>query len=157
MFVSVLISLLLFAISGPTPAPEQTLTPPHGDPHCWDHAMTQYAMDVCASKNAHDADAAMNAVYDQLLKRAPNAEARKKLEAAQSAWLAFRKAEIDAKYPADDKQRYGTVFPMCADLDIARLTDERTRELKEMLLTHEGDACGGAYLTGSHYKRSGTP
>ena len=147
MFVSVLISLLLFVTSGATPTPVPTLAPPHGDPHCWDRAMTQYAMDVCASKNAHDADAAMNAVYDQLLKRAANADARKKLVAAQAAWIAFRKAEIDAKYPADDKQTYGTVFPMCADLDIARLTDERTRELKEMLLTHEANVCGGAYLS----------
>lgn len=145
MVVSVLTSLLLFVGTLATPTPEPTLAPPHGDPHCWDRAMTQYAMDVCASKNAHDADAAMNAVFDQLLKRAPDAEARKKLVAAQAAWLAFRKAEIEAKYPADDKQTYGSVFPMCADLDIARLTDERTNELKEMLLTHEGNVCGGAY------------
>ena len=145
MFVSVLMSLLLFATSGSTPTPQSTLTQPHGDPHCWDKAMTQYAMDVCASKNAHDADAAMNAAYDQLLKRAPNAEARKKLKAAQSAWLAFRSAELAAKYPADDKQSmYGTIYPMCFDLDYVALTNARTTELDKLLFHKEGDICGYA-------------
>jgi uncharacterized protein YecT (DUF1311 family) len=93
MFVSVLMSSIVLLGFGPTPAPQQTLTPPHGDPHCWDRALTQRAMDVCASENVHDADAAMNAAFQQLLKRAHDADARKKLEAAQTAWRAFRKAQ----------------------------------------------------------------
>jgi uncharacterized protein YecT (DUF1311 family) len=141
------ISVLIAIISLASPTPQSTLTPPHGDSHCWDRAMTQFAMDVCASKNAHDADAAMNVVYEQLLKRAPDAEARKKLESAQNAWLAYRKAELAAKYPADDKMKYGTVYPMCFDLDIVTMTNARTAELKELLVTREGNVCAGGYAT----------
>jgi len=149
MFVSVLISLLLFVISGPTPAPEQTLSPPHGDPHCWDHAMTDPAMQHCASENARDADEAMNVAFQQLLKRAPDAAARKKLQTAQTAWMAYRKAELAAKYPADNawlgERKYGTVWEMCSELDYVEMTRTRIAELNRLLTVREGEVCAGAY------------
>ena len=149
MFVSVLISLLLVVISGPTPTPEQTLTPPHGDPRCWDHAMTDLAMQHCAGENARDADEAMNVAFQQLLKRAPDAAARKKLQTAQTAWMAYRKAELAAKYPADNaslaQQKYGTVWPMCAVLDYVEMTRARLAELNSLLTVREGNVCAGAY------------
>ena len=153
MFVSVLVSLLLFVASVATPVPDPTLAPPHGDPHCWDRAMTDYAMQKCAGENARDADEAMNVAYQQLLKRAPDAAARKKLQAAQTAWMTYRKAEIAAKYPADNpglaQEKYGTVWPMCAVLDYVEMTRARTAELNRLLSVREGEVCAGGY---AHYQ-----
>lgn len=149
MFVSVLMSLLILVASVSTPTPEPTLAPPNGDPHCWDHATTDPAMQRCAGENARDADAAMNVAFQQLMKRAPDAGARKKLQAAQTAWMTYRKAELAAKYPADNpesaQQKYGTVWPMCAVLDYVEMTRARTAELHRLLSVREGDVCAGAY------------
>lgn len=92
---------------------------------------------------SQSADNELNATYQQLLKRAAgNPRAVGKIKAAQRAWLIFRDAQIEAFYPADDKQKeYGTVFPMRADLLLADLTRQRTKMLKEMLNSVEGDVC----------------
>jgi uncharacterized protein YecT (DUF1311 family) len=89
------------------------------------------------------ADDELNAAYHQLLRKAAgDAVALRKIEAAQRAWIIFRDAQIAAFYPAEDKQReYGSVSPMCADLLLADLTRERTKMLKEMLDSGEGDVC----------------
>jgi uncharacterized protein YecT (DUF1311 family) len=64
---------------------------------------------------------------------------------AQRAWLTFRDAELEAKYPCGDKQsHYGSVCPMRANLFLAQRTQERIQHLREWLDgTEEGDVCAG--------------
>jgi len=107
------------------------------------NAKTQAELNECAGNDLKHADDELNATYQQLLKKAGNdAVALRKIKAAQRAWVLFRDAQIEAFYPAEDKQKeYGSVFPMCADLLLADLTKERTKMLKEMLNSVEGDVC----------------
>ncbi len=120
---------------GPTP------TPMHITKNCWTTAMTQAEMNLCAYVDARNADAEMHQLYQKLLRKASNKAYRKKLESAQSAWLAYRSAEVEAKYPAEDKREYGSAYPMCADLDRVYLTQERIKELRGLLQTSEGNLC----------------
>lgn len=110
---------------------------------CDKNASTQADLNECAGNDLKVADDDLNATYQQLLKKAGgDAVALRKIKTAQRAWVAFRDAQIEAFYPAEDKQKeYGSVFPMCADLLIADLTRERTKMLKEMLHSVEGDVC----------------
>ena len=115
---------------------------------CDKKANTQADLTECAGNDLKSADDDLNAIYQQLLKKAAgNPVAVGKIKNAQTAWLAFRNAQIEAFYPAEDKQKeYGTVYPMCADLLLADLTRQRTKMLKEMLKemlnSVEGDVCG---------------
>ncbi|MFZ0479123.1 MAG: lysozyme inhibitor LprI family protein [Terriglobales bacterium] len=109
---------------------------------CDKTARTQADLNECASSDAKSADDELNKTYQQLLKKATgDPVALQKIRAAQKAWVAFRDAQIAALYPSEDKQQYGSAFSMCADLDLANLTRQRTKMLKEMLNPVEGDVC----------------
>ncbi len=112
---------------------------------CDKTAQTQADLTECGSTDYKGADDELNRTYQQLLKKAAGDPiAVQKIRAAQSAWVAFRDAQIAALYPGEDKQKeYGTVFPMCANLALADLTRERTKMLKHMLSPLEGDVCDG--------------
>jgi uncharacterized protein YecT (DUF1311 family) len=104
---------------------------------------TQYALNVCEADQYAKADVELNAVYSQLIaKHKSDAEFVKKLRLAQESWLKFRDADLASIYYQDDKPGvYGSVHPMCRSMVLARLTIERTKELKEMLNREEGDVC----------------
>ena len=108
---------------------------------CWKTAMAQSEMNRCADEEARAADAELNRVYQDLLKKTQaNANARKKLRDAERAWLAFRAAHLQALYPASDKQRdYGSIFPMCYSKVATAMTKERTTQLRRML--EDKDPC----------------
>lgn len=109
-------------------------------------------MDECASKSLDAADKELNQVYQQVLaKYASDKVFVGKLRAAQKAWVAFRDAELDARYPASNKSlQYGSVYPMCADNELEAMTRKRTEELREWLKgATEGDACAGSYRSNS--------
>lgn len=114
---------------------------------CFDKATTQLESNDCAGKQHQEADAELNRVYKAVLaKYEKDPLFIEKLRAAQRAWLAYRDAEIEAKFPhAAEGNYYGSIFPMCDALYRARLTEERTRKLREWLDGgEEGDACGGS-------------
>ena len=111
---------------------------------CFDTAMTQLDTNDCAAAKYAKADAELNRVYQAVLeKHKDDALSVKKLRAAQRAWLAFRDAELEAKYPhSGERGYYGSVLPMCYSLEKTRLTEERTQRLREWLDEgEEGDVC----------------
>ena len=110
---------------------------------CDKNATTQADLTACAANDLKRAEDELNAIYQQLIKKAAgHAVTLNKIKAAQRAWLVFRDAQMASFYSAEDKQKeYGSVFPMCADLLLADLTRERTKMLKEMLNSVEGDVC----------------
>ena len=113
-----------------------------------DKAQTKAAMDQCAAQSLTAADKELNQVYQQVIaKYASDKVFTAKLRTAQKAWLAFRDAELDARYPASDKQTaYGTIYPMCADGELEAMTRQRIQELRAWLKgPQEGDGCTGSY------------
>ena len=110
-------------------------------------AQSQMELNAAACGAGKQADAELNAVYTTVLrKNAGDKRFIDKLKAAQRAWVAFRDAEMAARYPAEDKSEYGSIFNLCWCNALAELTKRRTAEL---LLWRdgipEGDACAGSY------------
>ncbi len=116
-------------------------------PDCFDKAQTQADLNDCAGEQYADADAELNRVYKAILEKyKADALFVEKLRAAQRAWLTFRDAEIEAKYPhAKDPHVYGSSLGMCDPLYRAQLTQERIKKLREWLDgSEEGDICSGS-------------
>jgi uncharacterized protein YecT (DUF1311 family) len=102
---------------------------------CGDKAKTQFEMNACANEEAMRVDAELNRIYAKLLSKAKDDTAAvAKIKAAETAWIAYRDAYIDAMYPATDKQaEYGSIYPMEVDLLEAKLTRQQIVALKELL------------------------
>jgi uncharacterized protein YecT (DUF1311 family) len=116
-------------------------------PDCFDKAQTQLDLNDCAGEQFAAADAELNRVYKAILEKYKgDALFIEKLRVVQRAWLAYRDAEMDAKYPHSNEDRYyGSIFPMCDNVYRAQLTQERIKKLREWLDgAEEGDACSGS-------------
>ena len=110
-------------------------------------AQSQTQLNTTACDAVKQADAELNAVYTAILKK--NAADRTfidKLKVAQRAWVAFRDAEMGARYPEEDKSAYGSAFNLCWCNALADLTKRRTADLKLWRDgIPEGDVCVGSY------------
>jgi uncharacterized protein YecT (DUF1311 family) len=131
--------LILF-FSFPLVLPQQRKTS-KGDP-C-SKAMTQASLNSCFCERAQKADAQLNDVYQQLLKKnASDTKFIEKLKISERAWVAFRDAQLEAIYPdPDPRAAYGTVFTMCECMAREELTMDRVKQLRRMLKSVEGDVC----------------
>jgi uncharacterized protein YecT (DUF1311 family) len=97
-------------------------------------AQTQQEMNREAAADFAKADAALNKLYTKVL-AALDDEGKKKLKAAQRAWVVFRDAEADLQ--ADTEARGGTLAPLIYDSTRTTLTNERIKTFKEMLANSE--------------------
>ena len=110
--------------------------------------VTQADINVCASRDAKAADAAMVTEYkiatvilgsmdreiDRKYDKRPSYSAA--LLSSQRAWLAFRKAQCEVEgYAA----RGGSVENIIIDECIAAVSEGRTKQIKEMLKSYSGD------------------
>ncbi|GLQ89657.1 lysozyme inhibitor LprI family protein [Dyella flagellata] len=107
-------------------------------------ANTQRDMDECAAAALKDADRQLNATYQAALKKwAAFPDTTAKLRQAQRSWLAYRDADVAARFALADKERAqgtaGTAYPMAHSLYQAGLEFERVARLCEFL---RGDAYG---------------
>jgi uncharacterized protein YecT (DUF1311 family) len=104
---------------------------------------TQSEMNSCEFEQYAKVDAELNSIYKQLIaKNKSDEEFVKKLRIAQESWLKFRDADLASLYYQENiTGAYGSVHPMCKALELIRLTNERVKELKEMLNPEEGDVC----------------
>lgn len=131
----------VICLSGLLPSP-----PPAEGPKadCLEKAQTQFEMNACAGDELAAADAELNRVYQAILEKYKDDSLFiEKLRAAQRAWLAYRDAELEAKFPPSDG--HGSVFPMCAAQHKAKLTRERVAKLREWLDgVEEGEVCAGS-------------
>jgi uncharacterized protein YecT (DUF1311 family) len=118
---------------------------------CFDKAKTQKELNDCAGAEFKKADARLNEVYQQLLKRFDtDPPAAQKIRAAQRAWIAYRDAQLEADFPgANKRSEYGSVYPMCFDILSANLTRERVKILEGMLEAPEGDVCNHLLSNGA--------
>ncbi|MDX7953313.1 lysozyme inhibitor LprI family protein [Lichenihabitans sp. Uapishka_5] len=96
-------------------------------------ASDQTSLNQCSDKDFKVADAALNAVYGQVVGRLANAaasDAKGLLTTAQRDWLAFRDAEC--AFRASDSEG-GSMHPMVALGCKTQLTQDRTAALKRYL------------------------
>lgn len=114
---------------------------------CDIHSSTQADLNQCAADRLNMVDDELNRVYQAILKQYKAEHGfLEKLRNAQRAWLAFRDAELEARFPAEDKQSYyGSTYSMCAAHFLVQRTQERIEQLREWLKgTEEGDVCAGS-------------
>jgi uncharacterized protein YecT (DUF1311 family) len=102
---------------------------------CNQKAKTQLEMNTCASKEAGRAESTRSALYGKLLASASGQpDAVTQIKSSEKAWIAYRDAYLDAMYPAEDKRaEYGSMFPMEADLLLAKLTRQHIADLRQLL------------------------
>ena len=98
-------------------------------------SQTQTALNATAADNYRNSDKALNYVYQSVLKKnVKDAAFVKSIKAAQKAWIAFRDAEMMAKFPhKDEAMYYGSMFGLEWNSALKELTDKRTKELKAYL------------------------
>ena len=112
-----------------------------------DEAETEDDFDICAGSDFDKADEQLNQVYTSILTRyADDPEFVEKLKLAQRAWSKFRAAELDALFPHREQPAYyGSVYPLCRDIWMTTLTNERIGQLKRWQnRVEEGDVCSGS-------------
>jgi uncharacterized protein YecT (DUF1311 family) len=114
---------------------------------CLQNAYTQAEMSKCKDITSEEADKELNRVYNAIKKvYQDDPKFLNALKKSQLAWLKFRDAEYETRYPGKDKQgTYGTTYSMCIDIVDANITIQRVIELKRWLRgVREGDVCAGS-------------
>ena len=92
---------------------------------------SQQEMNAEAAESFKKADKELNEVYAKVLANLDD-EAKENLKKAQRAWIAWRDAE--AAFRADAEARGGSMWPLVHEGIRSRLTKERVKGLKELLL-----------------------
>ena len=119
----------------------------------WVHGQTQSEMNQDACTQYKKADQSLNQTYSQVLKDyAKDPGFLVKLKQAQRAWIAFRDAQLAARFPKANKPpEYGSAYPTCRCAILAELTQQRTKELKVWVDgIPEGDVCNGSVKTATN-------
>ena len=116
---------------------------------------TQAEMNDCAAAEAKRADVALNAAYRDLLRKVKeNKTATLRVIAAEKAWVVFRDAEFAAEWPVAEGENpnllYGSVHPLCYSNELATMTWERVRTLKNLMKNEEGDVCSSGLAQNGH-------
>ncbi|HEY6306878.1 MAG TPA: lysozyme inhibitor LprI family protein [Candidatus Angelobacter sp.] len=125
---------------------------------CLASANNQLDLNQCAEADASAADRDLNRTYQLIAKKyADQPLFLERLHESQRAWLKYRDAQVEMKFPTSAKQTaettYGSVYPMCYAAYKAKLAKERTRELREWLVgIEEGDVCYGSAKTPASLK-----
>lgn len=109
-------------------------------------AQTQQDMNAEAYNEYMRADSQLNSVYNKIL-----VEYREyksfitHLKKAQRAWINFRDAQMNARFPPEERSNYGSVYPLCHSFYLQELTETRINDLNIWLTgIEEGDACLGS-------------
>ncbi|HEU0049807.1 MAG TPA: lysozyme inhibitor LprI family protein [Nitrososphaera sp.] len=90
-------------------------------------AQTQAEMNAQARKDFDRVDAELNKIYQSLLAKLADTEAKNKLRESQRAWIAFRDAE--AAFAAD-QFRGGSAAPVLRWTSMTETTEQRIKQLK---------------------------
>jgi len=103
----------------------------------------QLELNACAIDDFAKADKELNQTYQSLIKKdADDPLFISKLRLAQKAWLAFRDADLEARFAcSEDNVRicWGSMYPMSFFYRKAELTRERTKHLQQILKDGRGE------------------
>ncbi|MBD0414252.1 lysozyme inhibitor LprI family protein [Oryzicola mucosus] len=98
---------------------------------------SQMGMNICAAADYKAADTKLNAAYAEIVRRLSDDEdSKKRLQAAQRAWIGFRDAECN--FATGDAQD-GSIYPMLQSNCLEGLTLDRVKQLDVYLHCEEGD------------------
>ncbi|WP_456310152.1 lysozyme inhibitor LprI family protein [Serratia proteamaculans] len=100
-----------------------------------DNAETQLEMNQCANADYKKADKELNSTYQQVLK-STSGEQTALFRKAQKKWIEYRDADCQFQTFASSE---GSVNSMNIGLCLKAKTEQRTKELKDMLSCPEGD------------------
>lgn len=98
----------------------------------------QMELNACAGANAQAADAALNALYRQLLRQTPDAGSARLLKDSERAWIRYRDRECAQE--VGSQQDGGSIWPMEMSNCLEDKTAARLRELKRRLDCPQGPA-----------------
>ena len=134
--------------AAPTPpAPVASIAAPETPPQ------TQMQLNEDACDAYKTADQELNSLYQQVLKLyASDAAFLKAFRASQQAWLTYRDAQLEARFPTrpgeEKRVTYGSVYPTCRCTILAELTVARNQQLRVWVEgIAEGDVCSGSVRT----------
>jgi uncharacterized protein YecT (DUF1311 family) len=94
------------------------------------YAQSQPELNAAADAEYQKADARLNATYKKLLAKLDD-EGKKKLIAAERAWVAYRDAQAD--FDADAAARGGSMEPMEYSNSCLELTEARIKQLEKAI------------------------
>src|SRR2546430_11586821 len=92
-------------------------------------AQTQADMNICWGKEYKAADATLNQVYGQLMRKLDDAD-RTQLKQVEAAWLKYRDANCEF---VGDQYKGGSMRPMIVAMCLADTTRNRTTELRNQI------------------------
>jgi uncharacterized protein YecT (DUF1311 family) len=103
-------------------------------------AQSQMELNAQAGTDLRKSDEQLNAVYNKLRAKISDA-GKKNLQVAQQSWLHFRDQECEFETM---KTVGGSIHSMIVAICLARLTDQRVKDLEAQLNCQEGNlSCGG--------------
>ena len=97
------------------------------------NAQTQADMNICWGKEYKAADATLNQVYGQLMRKLEEAD-KAQLKQVETAWLKYRDANCEF---VADQYKGGTIRPMIEAMCLADTTRNRTTELRNQIKDRE--------------------
>jgi uncharacterized protein YecT (DUF1311 family) len=117
----------------------------HGSQPCGNYN-TQSEVNMCAQDVAAAADSKLNKVSAELLaKLKDDAFLPSKIVAAETAWIAYRDADLALSWPLHPKEdpllTYGSAHPLCYYRALADMTNQRILEIQNWMTHTEGDIC----------------
>lgn len=111
-----------------TATPDVTGVEVAQQPNC-NNPQTQGEMNACAGIAYRNADRRLNQVYQQLIPKL-SASRRQQLVTAQQAWIRYRDASCNFER---SEVAGGSMAPMIQASCLARLTEQRTKDLQQYL------------------------
>jgi uncharacterized protein YecT (DUF1311 family) len=103
-------------------------------------AQSQMELNAQAAADLRKSDEQLNAVYNKLRAKISDA-GKKNLQVGQQSWLHFRDQECEFETMGTVG---GSIHSMIVAICLARLTDQRVKDLEAQLNCQEGNlSCGG--------------
>jgi uncharacterized protein YecT (DUF1311 family) len=114
---------------------------------CMEEAKTQIELNHCAALELKKANTSMENTYNKIIEKySDDTVFIEKLRASQDSWAKYRDAQLDMIFPHNSTpQFYGSIYPLCLQLELTRFTQNRVKVLNRWLTgIEEGDICGGS-------------
>lgn len=105
-----------------------------------DDLNAQIEMTTCAGDNQDAADAALNVLYQKLMKLQDDAKSKTQLRDLERAWIAYRDKECDFEIGPRDGS--GSIWPMEMAMCMEQKTAARIRELTPLVACAAGADTG---------------
>lgn len=113
----------------------------------FDNLKTQYDMNIFAQKEFDRADATLNYIYQQILRKYSEYDSFiGTLVKAEKEWLIFRDTHVDSIFPGENKRlSWGSMYPMTYSLELAKITWKRVIQLHRWILPDPSHGSFGCY------------